>query len=466
MKPFSIIVAVDSCFGIAKNGLIPWHCREDMLHFKKITVGNIVIMSYSTWNSIKAKPLSDRINLIISPSGNTVSEVQCFLSLDDALKWCYDNEPTKRAIVIGGGKLYRHSLQHNLCEEIHLSRISGDYSCDTHLELNHVNDGSDVCLGEFCAMFSTKFVIKTQDSHTDWSYTRYTRINPDEQQYLNLIKSIIATGCLKTDRTSVGTLSTFGNQAVYDLSNNRLPLFTTKKMFWRGVVEELMWMIKGCTDSKVLEAKGVNIWKGNSTREFLDQRGLYDYEEGDCGKIYGAQWRHYGAQYRGCHADYTGEGIDQLKTAISMIKNDPTSRRILVSAWNPSDLDKMCLPPCHVMMQFYVDTNNKTLSCMMTQRSCDMGLGVPFNVASYSLLTILISHICGLKPGKFVHNMGDTHVYCNHIDGLQEQLKQTPYPFPTVYISKKSEDIDSYSSEDIQLINYNHCPPIKLKMAV
>ena len=251
-------------------------------------------------------------------------------------------------------------------------------------------------------------------------------------QYLNLLRYVMDKGVLRTDRTNTGTRSVFGTQMRFSLANGVIPLLTTKKVFWRGVVEELLWFIHGCTDGRVLKEKKIHIWDGNGSREFLDKVGLTDYEEDDLGPIYGFQWRHFGAEYSHRDADYSGQGVDQLQEVIHLLRTDPYNRRIMLSAWNPCALRKMALPPCHVLSQFYVQ--NGRLSCQMYQRSADMGLGVPFNIASYSLLTILLAHIVGLQPGEFVHVIGDTHVYINHEDALREQIEREPRAFPTVGI--------------------------------
>ena len=303
----------------------------------------------------------------------------------------------------------------------------------------------------------------------------------EELQYLNLISDIIKTGNKKSDRTGVGTISKFGCSMRFSLRNNTIPLLTTKKVFWKGVVEELLWFIAGDTNSNHLSEKDVKIWDANGSREYLDKIGLSQREQGDLGPIYSHQWRHYGAEYTNCHDDYTGKGIDQLQTCINKIKTNPDDRRIILCSWNPVDIAKMALPPCHVLCQFYVSemkcnstegseanegSSGGELSCLMYQRSCDMGLGVPFNIASYSLLTVLIANICGLKPGEFIHSMGDTHVYINHIEQLQEQITRVPRQFPTVRINRKVENIDDFKSEDIELCGYDPHPGIKMEMAV
>ncbi|EDW03153.1 GH10649 [Drosophila grimshawi] len=289
--------------------------------------------------------------------------------------------------------------------------------------------------------------------------------NKDEQQYLDLLKRIIKTGDQRIDRTAVGTLSIFGTQMRFDLRDS-FPLLTTKRVFFRGVAEELLWFVAGKTNAKLLQAKKVHIWDFNSTREFLDKCGHTDRDEGDLGPVYGFQWRHFGAEYRGCDDDYTGQGVDQLQQVIDTIRNNPADRRIIMSAWNPLDIPKMALPPCHCLVQFFVSQSRGELSCQMYQRSADMGLGVPFNIASYALLTYMIAHVTGLKPGDFVHTMGDTHVYLNHVEPLQEQMKRVPRPFPKLRIKRQVEKIEDFCYDDFEVVDYNPYEKIQMKMAV
>jgi thymidylate synthase len=284
-----------------------------------------------------------------------------------------------------------------------------------------------------------------------------------EYQYLNLVKDIIENGVQRDDRTKVGTLSKFGSMMKFSLRDD-FPLLTTKRVFWKGVVEELLFFIKGDTNSKHLEDKGVKIWQPNTSREFLDMRGFNDREVGDMGPLYGFQWRHCGAKYVGMNANYDGQGIDQLKECIRLIKEDPTSRRILMSAWNVVDMNDMVLNPCHIMVQFYVA--NGELSSLMYQRSVDCGLGLAFNIASYALLTCIIAHITGLKLGELTISTGDTHVYLNHVEPLKVQLQREPKPFPKVIIKCEPKDIDDYTVDDFELVDYKPHPTIKMDMAV
>ncbi|KFV70026.1 Thymidylate synthase, partial [Dryobates pubescens] len=260
-----------------------------------------------------------------------------------------------------------------------------------------------------------------------------------------------------------GTISVLGMQARYSL-RDQFPLLTTKRVFWKGVLEELLWFIKGSTNAKELSAKGVKIWDANGSREFLDKQGFSTREEGDLGPVYGFQWRHFGAEYKDMHTDYSNQGVDQLQKVIETIRTNPDDRRIIMCAWNPKDISLMALPPCHALCQFYVQSGE--LSCQLYQRSGDMGLGVPFNIASYSLLTYMIAHVTGLKPGEFIHTLGDAHIYLNHVEPLKLQLQREPRPFPKLRILQKVEDISDFKAEDFQIEDYNPHPPIKMEMAV
>ncbi|KJE89206.1 thymidylate synthase [Capsaspora owczarzaki ATCC 30864] len=284
-------------------------------------------------------------------------------------------------------------------------------------------------------------------------------------QYLDLIRAIIENGDERLDRTGTGTRSIFGAQMRFSLRDGVMPLLTTKRVFWRGVAEELLWFVAGNTNATALSDKDIHIWDANGSRAFLDGRGLQHREEGDLGPVYGFQWRHFGAPYTTMHADYEGKGVDQLKHVIETIKTNPNDRRLIISAWNPVDIPNMALPPCHMMCQFHV-SSKKELSCLMYQRSADMGLGVPFNIASYALLTIMVAEVTGLTPGELVHTIGDAHVYLNHIDPLKEQLKREPRPFPTFKLNRKVTEIDDFRFEDFVITGYNPHAKIEMDMAV
>lgn len=303
-----------------------------------------------------------------------------------------------------------------------------------------------------------------------------------------------------SNRTGTGTYSIFAPRPC-KFSLNRdgtpiLPLLTTKRVFLRAVIAELLWFIEGNTSSLALSEAGVKIWDGNGSREYLDSVGLHHREEGDLGPVYGFQWRHFGAEYVNSKADYAGLGVDQIADVIDKLRNKPYDRRIILSAWNPKDLKSMALPPCHMFAQFYVsyprqkrnndsnpngneattsaagDTANDQkpkghLHCQLYQRSCDMGLGVPFNIASYALLTHMLAHVCDLVPGSLTHVMGDAHVYLDHIDALKTQLEREPRDFPELEITREAGgSIDGWKAEDFVVKGYNPHKTIAMKMSV
>lgn len=263
------------------------------------------------------------------------------------------------------------------------------------------------------------------------------------KQYLDLLKHILETGEAKGDRTGTGTLSVFGYQMRFNLSDG-FPILTTKKLHLRSIIYELLWFLKGDTNIAYLTEHGVHIWD-----EWAD-------EHGDLGPVYGSQWR----SWKGCD----GATIDQISSVIQQIKQNPTSRRLIVSAWNPAEIDRMALPPCHSLFQFYV--SNERLSCQLYQRSADVFLGVPFNIASYSLLTMMVAQVCGLQPGEFVHTFGDAHLYCNHIEQAKLQLTRTPFPLPHMRINPQVQSIFDFQYEDFELVNYEAHPHIKAEISV
>ncbi len=258
--------------------------------------------------------------------------------------------------------------------------------------------------------------------------------------YLDVLQHIFENGVDKPNRTGIDTRSVFGAQMRFDLSKG-FPLVTTKKVHLKSIIHELIWLLSGNTNIKYLTDNGVRIWN-----EWAD-------EKGDLGPVYGAQWR-----------NFNGQGIDQIADVINRIKTNPNDRRMIVSAWNPAQIDQMALPPCHAFFQFYVA--NGKLSCQLYQRSCDMFLGVPFNIASYSLLTMMIAQVTGLEPGDFVHTLGDAHIYHNHFDQVREQLSRTPYDLPQMKINPDVKDINDFKYEDFELVDYVCHPTLKGIVAV
>jgi len=263
------------------------------------------------------------------------------------------------------------------------------------------------------------------------------------KQYHDLMKHVLEHGDKKEDRTGTGTLSVFGHQARYNLEEG-FPVVTTKKLHLKSIIHELLWFLKGETNIKYLKDNGVSIWD-----EWAD-------EEGNLGPVYGSQWRSW--------KTHDGRVIDQIKNVVEMIKKNPDSRRLIVSAWNPGEVEKMALPPCHTMFQFYVA--NGKLSCQLYQRSADIFLGVPFNIASYALLTMMIAQVTGLKAGEFIHTIGDAHLYLNHVDQAQLQLSRDFYPLPKMEMNPNVTDIFDFKFEDFTLVGYQAHPSIKAPIAV
>ncbi len=290
-----------------------------------------------------------------------------------------------------------------------------------------------------------------------------------EYHYLNLIFDVLSNG-VKESRRNGNVLTKIGGMMKFSLENNKLPLITTKKLAWKSCLHELIWFKNGETTTDSLLKNNVKIWDGNSSKEFLDSRNLKDYREGELGPIYGYQWRNWNKMYTNLNNSMydinSNNGIDQLQCIIDSLKDREKrkSRRLIMSAWNPEQLDEMALPPCHILCQFHV-TNYDELSCSLYQRSGDVGLGIPFNIASYSFLTHILAKHCDLKAKEFIHFIGNAHIYDDHIDALKEQITRTPYDFPTIEINKRN-NIDDYEFSDIIVNDYIHHDPIKMEMRV
>ncbi len=295
------------------------------------------------------------------------------------------------------------------------------------------------------------------------------------KQYLDLLDRILTRGVVKNDRTGTGTLGVFGHQLRFDLAQG-FPLLTTKKVFLKGIIHELLWFLKGDTNIKYLVDNGVHIWDNDAFRyynELCRSRGvepvdrdafllsagrqslIEGYRFGDLNHVYGYQWRSWPRP--------DGGAIDQISKVIDMIRHNPDSRRMIVSAWNVAEVDAMALPPCHVLFQFYVADGR--LSCMLYQRSADTFLGVPFNIASYALLTMMVAQVCGLRPGEFVHTLGDTHLYLNHLEQAREQLSRAPRPLPTMHLNTEVRSVFDFRYEDFRLDGYDPWPAIHAPMS-
>jgi len=479
--PITLIASVDINGGIGNGNDLLFDIPYDKKYFKKVTETtrepsktNVVVMGYNTWASIprKYKPLRKRLNVVCTrlhtEEFKESSAIACD-SFDNVMNVIEESGvDVENIFVIGGGVLYNYFIgtadRVILCnifkEAPNVTTYFPDFDRSNY---NLTDDG-----GILNVVGINVFTNTTEDlsiRYQTWE-RKFSGENTEERQYLDLLSQIMMNGKKRETRSGV-VRSIFGVQMKYSLTNNTLPLLTTKKMFTRGIIEELLWFVNSKVDSKILESKKVNIWKGNTTREFLDSIGLSHYREGECGPIYGYQWRHFNSEYKGPDADYSGTGVDQLGECIELIKNNPTSRRIIMSGWNPCQLKEMCLPPCHVLYQFYVDSGH--LHCSMYQRSGDMFLGIPFNIASTSILTVMIAYITGLKPGSITHTIGDAHIYETHTAQVCTQLFRNPLEFPKIHIKetdKKIEKLEDFDVKNFVISDYFHHSRISAKMSV
>ena len=483
------IVAVDNKNGISKDGVIPWSIIEDMNLFSYVTstqyldeYKNVVIMGKNTWLSIdqKFRPLKNRINVIVSSTLTNTDEypdVKIVKSLEEALHMYMYDSVIRKIFIIGGSKLYNEIMNNEkgILDNLYVTYIHDDYNCDNIINLDV--DKFELTYNKSIELYDTKnkknvnvsfrhYVSAWDDKLFD-KYVEDTIMvdNKEEKQYLHIMKELL-DGHYRQTRNSK-TYSQFGKHMKYDLST--FPLLTTKKMFLRGIFEELKFFLLGHTNTKILEEKGVNIWKGNTSKEFIELCKL-PYEEGDMGPMYGFQLRHFGATYTNCTDNYTDKGFDQLKNVINILQTDRFNRRIMMTTFNPAHVHLGVLPPCHgITIQFGIEDNNK-LCCHMYQRSGDWFLGVPFNIASYALLVYIICNIVnnGMKEeqkelygelvaGTLIMSFGDAHIYDAHIDVVKEQIKRKPFKFPTLKIIKSINTIDDIKDlefSDIVINNY------------
>lgn len=504
LRDFSIVVAAEKGDGIGDGTAIPWSLPEDMKFFKTQTTNlhnakqapdragrrNAVVMGRKTWDSIppRFRPMPQRLNVVLTTASteDVLAGIPAELRAEAAEDVVVVNGDLAAALAllarppycssvetvycIGGAQVYAQALSPPCVAHataVHLTRVLLDVeTCTRHfrLSIGPAAEGEPERHVEWVLESMSEEL--TSDKGIGYRFFKYVPRNREEEQYLDLVRRIIAEGVTKEDRTGVGTRSIFGAQMRFSLRDNRLPLLTTKRVFWRGVSEELMWFLRGETNAQLLADRNIHIWDANGSRAFLDSRGLTQNEEMDLGPVYGFQWRHFGAKYEGHRANYDGAGVDQVRQIVETLRTNPNDRRMILTAWNPSALPDMALPPCHLLAQFFVDTATSELSCMLYQRSCDMGLGVPFNIASYALLTCLIAKATGLKPGELVHTLGDAHVYLNHIEPLQQQLARCPRAFPRLVFHKEHDYLEDYEAADMEVVDYDPYPTIKMDMAV
>ena len=478
-------------FGIGSSNTnsIPWHLTEDLQYFKEITTKqyvndnrkNAVIMGRKTYESIPSQhfPLKNRINIIISNTLTSDSinhpDVIIVNSFDAAVKAA--NEMSNESFIIGGSSIYQEALNRpGLIDTIYATELYKIPNFD--IETNGVdiifsnnpyknreytiNNASSI--KESSNGIYYRFVVFSTRSNAQHNL----HFNTEEEQYLRALEEIKDTGVDRGDRTGVGTLSVFGMRFKYNLRDT-FPLLTTKRMFTRAIFEELALYLSGKTDNTILADKNIHIWDGNTTREFLDSRGLTEYREGDMGETYGFNFRHFGGEYRGCGEEYgEGNGFDQVEYVVNEIKHNPESRRIIINLWNSNTMHRAALPACLCMYQFFVDTNRKELNLQIYIRSSDFFLANNWNTCTGAFLVHMICNLEGvdLSPGDLTVVTGDTHLYKTHIEAVEENLKRSPGLFPKLVVNRKCADLRDFHWEDMEIIGYHPQKNITAQMAV
>lgn len=441
-----LILAIDINGGMGKSGKLPWYIKDELEIFKQKTQNSILILGKNTVASLPH--LENREIYCVSNSGliprTCKNDVRVFSSFENALE---SAKTTSKKIFVGGGdQLNRYVMANSTVETVHLSVINKEHDCDV-----------------FSTIDLSNFVIQTNEKYDTFThYTLKKQAHP-EFQYISLLKDVMKNGSVRDTRNGQ-TVAVFSRNMSFDLTKG-FPLLTTKRVFWRGVVEELLFFLRGDTDSKILEEKGVTIWKGNTSASFIESRNL-DYAEGLMGPMYGYQWRKFGATYSG---ESVGQfGIDQLANVIDLINTDPMSRRIMMTSYNPTQAEEGVLYPCHsIVVQFFVDNSYLDMTCY--NRSQDVFLGVPFNIASSALLLTIVGSLTKKIPRHMHMNMGDVHIYKDHIEAAVEQSNRKPFVLPTVSLNKSLstvQDLEKLTFEDFTLNNYQCHPKIAATMVV
>jgi dihydrofolate reductase/thymidylate synthase len=448
--------------GLSFQNQLPWLADKisDLEYVRTLTTmssndkKNILIVGRKTLETLPPSLFQSNREFYVLSRNQSTSPIPCrFFSDPKELyisiqKRFYVDRDINNIFVFGGGEVYKTFLQNKWITTFYVTRIDKDYECDT--------------------FFATELLEKsyTLRSHTETDgkcrrFEEWTRNEHPEYEYLRLLEEVYYTGERRATRNAE-TISKFGTALEFDVEKHGFPLLTTKKMFHKGILKELLWFIKGRTDSNELSRDGVNIWKGNTTREFLDSIGLAHYPEGCAGPIYGYQWRHFNAPYDPVAMTNKEPGVDQLMGIVEEIRKSPTSRRLVMSGWNPAQMPQMCLPPCHVLYQFYVDSGK--LCCQMYQRSADLFLGLPFNIASTSLLTYIIASMTNYNVGKIRISIGDAHIYSDHSSNVLEQITRTPLAFCKLVMKNKREKLEDWQYEDFSIEGYTSHEALRAPM--
>ncbi len=478
---FNLIVCVDNNYGIGKYNNISWKFAKDLKYFKDITTSkdinkpNVVIMGNNTYKSIPEnhKPLKNRINIILSKStiptlNNSIKEnspiyfndiISLFLSLDNI------KNDINEVYIMGGSQIYNLFLEYKLINKIYITSIKNvEYNCDVFFNFEKYKKQF-----VFESSFMTNDINKLSNEVNILSFETYTYFNKEENKFIKMVNKILNKGVYNLDRSQVGTLSVFGKSFTYDIRNYRVPLFTHRKIHLKSIIEELLFFVSGKTDTKILEEKKVKIWKGHTSREFLDSRGLTELKEGDMGAGYGFRLKFWGSEYINADTDYLNQGFNQLEYVINEIKHNPTSRRIIFSYWNPSYNKLTSLLPCHILYQFHINVDTSELSCSFYQRSSDFCLAANFNVCSAVTLVFMICYITGYKPGKIIHNIGNTHIYLNQIEEVKKMIKNNLYNFPLLLINDPNNEIkkiEDFTYENFKLLFYRSHKKYNIPMSV
>ncbi len=512
---FNLIVALDekSQIGIkTETGSdLLYPIPHDLRFFSSITTGNggegsqnVVVMGHNTWKSLpsKFKPLPNRHNIVLSRNPDSVQGTVHGVSSSltetlDSLELQQQQHQIGEVFIIGGADVYQQVLSDPRLRKVFITHIYSTDNGDNCLDLTKSATFTtlDIDYNQLSLEWSSDYyqytlergafkgrqvryqfkvyqnMVSIKNHLEDWTRlsqknvgdsTLVSPVNNEEVEYLGLLQRVVKEGDVRTSRNG-STRSIFGVRMEFDLTQGRIPLLTTKKMAWKTVIKELLWFLSGDTNAKTLQDQKVRIWDGNSSREYLDSIGLTDREVGDLGPVYGFQWRHFGAKYQTCHSDYSGQGVDQIKECLRQIKESPTSRRILFTGWNPLALKEMALPPCHLLCQFFVESDDR-LSLQLYQRSGDSFLGIPFNIFSYSVLLLMFCRLTDKKPGRMIHVIGDFHVYENHLDAVKTQLERIPYCFPRIEVEHR-DNLEDFSMSDFKLMEYHCHGGIKAPMA-
>ena len=491
--------------GIGLNNRLPWNLSKELIHFKKITCStdselkkNAVIMGRNTWESLptKSQPLKDRFNVVLTKQKKRFNNYEkCDYitnSIEDSINYLSELDEIQRIFVIGGASLYNEIMNEytDLIDKLYITELYQNVKCDTYFpeindeyfkltKISKFNEENNQYF-RYLVYQNKKFITEKQalviennsfnknilansKPKINYEINESHWVNKEELQTSHLLKNILDNG-IETESRNSKTLSLFSpNNLHYNLEDT-LPVDTIKKSFIRGIFEELMFVIRGETDNKILQDKNVHVWDGNTSREFLDSRGLQHLPEGDLGATYGFNLRHFSSSYKNCKTNYSfnesNKGFDQLEYIINLIKKEPTSRRIIINLFDPTQLKYCSLPPCLCFYQFNVDVKRKKLNLMIFNRSSDAVVASKWNCTHGAILVHLICSLEGidLTPGNLTHNFGDVHIYADHIEAVKKYIKKEPLPYPKLKIKNKKKKITDFEFSDLKLVGYKSHP--------